>query len=108
MNPGRKRLLWISAKTLALSGVACVLFVAFAPLLRSTENFLPLPADPRVRYEPGAENAAAILARALPDAIATIQRGQPSRPLTQKPSNRSGSVLLVGTIFSPPANHAKT
>jgi hypothetical protein len=73
---GRKRLLWISAKTLVLLAVAIVLFMGFAPLLRSTENFRAFTGDDRVRYEPGAEKAAAIIASALPDAIATIERGQ--------------------------------
>ena len=76
MDPGRVRLIWISAKTLVLSALGFVLFIAVAPLLRSTDHFLGLPDDPRVRYEPGAENAAAILARTLPEAVATIERGQ--------------------------------
>lgn len=60
--------------------LAAVLFavVQYSPLRgigRSTAHFLPSPADARVRYEPGAEAIAGIVAAALPAAIATVERG---------------------------------
>ncbi len=64
------------AKALALAA-GCALAIAVAlPFLRSTDQFLPFAADARVRYEPGAEKNAAIIARALPEAIATVERFQ--------------------------------
>jgi hypothetical protein len=43
---------------------------------RSTEQFLPCAVDGRVRFEAGAEKLADIVAHALPDAIATVEREQ--------------------------------
>ena len=44
--------------------------------LASTEAFVPLPEDGRIRYEAGARQQAEVMARLLPDAIAQIERAQ--------------------------------
>ena len=72
---GGFRFLWLAA-ALVFGGGGALAYAGLRPLLRSTEAFLPLAADPRVRFEPGAEAAAAVIARALPEAIATIERAQ--------------------------------
>lgn len=63
-----------------ISAPALLLLAGCAtPPLKSTERFLPLAADPRVLYEPGAEQAASEVATRLPAAIAQVaathQRG---------------------------------
>ncbi len=45
-------------------------------------NFVSLPSDPRVRYEPGAEQTAKAVAAALPGAIAEVEQAQ-GRPFSQ-------------------------
>jgi hypothetical protein len=72
----RFRSVWLVLAGLCLAGGVAVLLPGVMPLLRSTENFQSFKHDARVRYEPGAEAAAAIVARALPDAIATVERAQ--------------------------------
>lgn len=54
--------------------ILAVGLLAVAPLLRSTDHFVVHAGDARVRYEPGAEDAAVTVARALPEAIATVER----------------------------------
>jgi hypothetical protein len=62
-------------------GIVVAFMLRFGPLVRaayrSTDEFLPWPADPRVRYEPGAETMAAEVAAALPEAIRTVERRVP-------------------------------
>jgi hypothetical protein len=53
-------------------------------LLRSTDRFAAWPADPRVRYEPGAEGMAAQVAAALPAAVRTVEARQ-YRPFVAPP-----------------------
>jgi hypothetical protein len=76
MQRSRQRLIWIAAKVIVFVASGACAVAAVAPLWRSTDQFLPFAGDPRVRYEPGAENAAAVIARALPAALATIGRAQ--------------------------------
>jgi hypothetical protein len=52
---------------LSSTGVACAAF-------RSTSAFVPVPGETRVRYEPGARPPADIVAAALPEAVATVER----------------------------------
>src|SRR5688572_6312011 len=65
----RFRSVWLVLAGLCLAGGVVVLLPGVMPLLRSTENFQSFKHDARVRYEPGAEAAAAVVARALPEAI---------------------------------------
>lgn len=76
MIPQGKRVLRFVLPAVLLIATASLAAGALAPFLRSTKNFVPFAGDPRVRYEPGAETAAAVVARALPVAIATIEQGQ--------------------------------
>jgi hypothetical protein len=76
MTRRRKRLIWIVASAIAVSAVAAFLLRVLAPLFRSTDDFLVLASDVRIRYQPGAEAAASVVAQALPAAIATIERAQ--------------------------------
>jgi hypothetical protein len=74
MIPRRKLFALIGA----VLGIAFVLgcyFTAPAALAitRSTNHFLAFPRDTRVRYEPGAEQLAAVVAQALPTAIGRIE-----------------------------------
>lgn len=72
------RLRWLVVVA-ALAAVAMGLIVALTPLhtlWRSTAQFSSSSIDPRVHFEPGAEQVAAIVARALPEAIATVERQQ--------------------------------
>ena len=61
-------------------GVLCLLAVAAArspwgiALLKSKEHFIVSAIDERVLYEPGAEAHGEAIARALPDAVALIER----------------------------------
>lgn len=73
----RRKKLWVTGLILlvVLAGGACSVPLVRAGL-RSTGGFVALPGDERVRYEPGAEPQAAILARALPGAIATVEDKQ--------------------------------
>jgi hypothetical protein len=77
--PRRKPRIWLVAAAIVLIIAIGGMLAVFAPFLRSPKNFLALAGDARVRYEPGAEAAAATIARALPEAIATVERGQFSR-----------------------------
>jgi hypothetical protein len=76
MQGPRKRLLWLVAKALVFLATGACAIAAVTPLLRSTDHFQVFPGDPRVRYERGAENAAAVIAHALPAALATVERAQ--------------------------------
>jgi len=72
----------LAAGLLALT-VRCAPFVA--TLCRSTDQFLPWPGDPRVRYERGAEVMAARVAAALPHAIETVE-ARKFRPFAREPT----------------------
>jgi hypothetical protein len=83
----RRRRLILAVALLVLVALALVLRPvaqqAFA-LSRSTDGFVPVSADARVLYEPGAEVEAAAVAAALPAAIATVERtlgGSFARPV---------------------------
>lgn len=78
----RKRVFWIGATGFAFAAGMAALVVALAPLYRSTSHFRVVEGEARVRYEPGAEEAAAVVAQALPAAIATVERGH-GRPFTK-------------------------
>src|SRR5687767_8727172 len=67
---------WIVIKLFACAVVAALILVGLAPLHRSTNHFLVHEGDSRVHYERGAEVAAAAIVRALPPAIATVERAQ--------------------------------
>src|SRR3954447_156130 len=84
---------------------------------RSTTHFLPSAVDARVRFEPGAEKLADIVAHALPDAIATVEReqfGPFTKPVviyvcaTQESINAyggptgAGGFILNGRLFVSP------
>jgi hypothetical protein len=73
--PGKLRFRLLLGATIFLTG-ASLAGAALSPLFRSTKNFRAFAGDARVRYEPGAENAAAVIAAALPEALATIERAQ--------------------------------
>jgi hypothetical protein len=50
--------------------------IVLSPFYWPTSRFVSLTADPRVRYEPGAEKAAALIAQALPGAMAEVEHAQ--------------------------------
>lgn len=54
----------------------CTIISTAWAMHKSTDHFVPHPADARIRYEPGAEPLADVLSAALPDAIATIELAQ--------------------------------
>jgi hypothetical protein len=66
----RKKLFRLILRFLVLGAVVVILAPFYWPVFR----FAPFANEPRVRCEAGAENAAKIIAQALPDAIATIER----------------------------------
>lgn len=70
------RLLYLVLSVALLFCSGCSLTRAGIASLRSTSNFIALSADPRVRYEPGAESLARQVAAQLPVAIATVERAQ--------------------------------
>ena len=72
----RKRAFWIVAAAVVVAIIVVSGSVFLAPVYRSTDHFVALPADPRVQHERGAEAMAEVVARALPDAIATVERAQ--------------------------------
>ncbi|MES2697523.1 MAG: hypothetical protein V4773_28920 [Verrucomicrobiota bacterium] len=76
------RRIWLVVKSLVLLAVCVLVFQVVAPQLRSTEHFVPVGNEPRVHYEPGAENAAHTIAQALPAAIAAVEAGH-FRPFSQ-------------------------
>ena len=76
MLPHRKRFVRFAIRAVIFVASTSFAVAALMPLLRSTKKFRAFVDDARVRYEPGAENAAAVIARALPEAIATIERAQ--------------------------------
>ncbi len=61
---------------LVVSISGCGLTRRTVAALRSTENFVPLEADKRVMYEPGAEDLAHEVDGSLSEAISTIEREQ--------------------------------
>jgi hypothetical protein len=69
-----KRLIVIVGSALMLGGAIAFLLVVLAPLFRSTDGFQTHAEETRVRFEHGAEHAATVVARALPDAMAEIER----------------------------------
>lgn len=60
---------------IALMGGMVFAFPVVAPAVRSTNHFVSLETEPRVRYEPGAERNAKIIAQALPSAISRVEAG---------------------------------
>ena len=64
------------AGLLAVAGSATGARLLLFPFFQSTKQFLIFEGDTRVRYERGAEQSAAIVARALPSEIATVERAQ--------------------------------
>jgi hypothetical protein len=84
--------------------------------LRSTDHFVPLEAEPRVLYEPGAEAFAQQMAELLPEAIERVEAGH-YRPFAKPVTIRvcaseesyekltglkaPASVTLKGVFFSP-------
>lgn len=111
----RRRLLIASA----LAAFAFVIWIA-TPLRgawRGTAHFLPYAVDARVRFEPGAEQLAGIVAHALPDAIATVEREQygpfvkpvvihvcatPESIVTYGGPKGAGGFVLNGRLFVSP------
>jgi hypothetical protein len=65
---------------LVLGAVVVAAAIRVAPgvraLLRSTDQFVAWPGDARVRYEPGAEQMAEVVAAALPDSVRTVEARQ--------------------------------
>lgn len=76
----RRPLLSIASLLLAIAAGGALAIAT--PLLRGTGQFLAVSGEARVRYEAGAEANAAVIARALPEAIAAIERAQ-LRPFAQ-------------------------
>jgi len=80
--------MWARKKTLQVGALIAGLVVACAvweewrtirfliAATRSTSQFRSSPADARVFYEPGAESLALAVTKALPSAIATVEREQ--------------------------------
>jgi len=112
-------------QTVFITGVIALLFMSTFGCdvinsaihsLKSTQNFIPYSADPRVLYEPGAEKFAAQMAVLLPQAIEQVEAGQ-YRPFAKKitiyvcASQKSytsftglkapASLTLKGVFFSP-------
>lgn len=70
----KRRVGWGLASLIVVAAVmagGCV----WVPLAQSTSHFVSLPEDTRVRYEPGAEQNARIVAKALPHAVKTVEGG---------------------------------
>src|SRR5437762_1118808 len=72
----RQRLVRLVVRGAIFAASASFAVAALTPLLRSTKNFRAFPTEPRVCYEPGAEAAAAVIARALPAALSTVEQAQ--------------------------------
>lgn len=67
----------LAAAALLLSAALAVLALPRARCaLRLERGFSTLEADPRIRYEPGAENAASAFAAALPAAVSRVEECQ--------------------------------
>ncbi len=97
--------LLLLALCLSLSSGCAVARTAIA-MTRSVDRFAPLAADPRVRVESGAESNGEILARALPGAIATVERQQLrafDRPVTIYVCARTETARRMGGSSGRPA-----
>jgi hypothetical protein len=116
-KPRRTRLALIALLVLLLGAAGTKLAPFALAATRSTDAFLPWPADPRVRYEPGAEDVAARVAVALPEAIHLVEArlsGPFAQPVTVfvcagaacldrfgAPASAAGNVL-AGRLFLAP------
>ena len=77
MNLDRKQISSMLILMMACIGITgCMAASAVLATTRSTDQFVSYAADPRVLYEPGAEELAQNVAEALPAAIQTVQRAQ--------------------------------
>jgi hypothetical protein len=99
-----------------LTSSSCTVTRSAISSLRSTDHFVPLEADPRVLYEPGAEAFAEQMAELLPEAIERVEAGH-YRPFAKPVTIRvcasqesyekltglkaPASVTLKGVFFSP-------
>lgn len=72
-RPKRKFVAWIVAVLLCCLALGCWKIASI--LWRSTDGFLPHADDSRVLYERGAEAMATQVARALPEAVRTVEAG---------------------------------
>jgi hypothetical protein len=73
----RRRATQIALLLVAILGVSgCAATRAVVAHFQSTSRFVPLAADPRIVYEPGAEAFAQAVAPLLPQAIADVEAGQ--------------------------------
>ena len=52
----------------------CSSTTAITHYFKSTDHFRPLDSEPRVLFEPGAEQFAKMVAERLPDAIETVEK----------------------------------
>jgi hypothetical protein len=73
-KPKRRIVWWTATVVMLLLAFGCYSYVSV--LWKSTAQFVPLASDVRVRYEPGAEGMAQMVAQALPLAIRTIEAQQ--------------------------------
>jgi hypothetical protein len=94
----RKQVAWIGVTALALSGGGIAAFL-LATVFRSADHFRAYHGDTRVRYELGAEAVAAIIARALPQSLASVEatHGRPfAKPVTIHVCASTGSFDRYG------------
>ena len=75
----RTRAIIVSTGILVVGALLLLMQPRARTALRLVQGFSTLDADPRVRFEPGAEDLAKALAAALPAAIARVEESQ-SRP----------------------------
>ena len=61
---------------LHVATTGCTVVSKAHALVRSTSEFVPSSADPRVMYEPGAESLAATVAASLPESIKAVEASQ--------------------------------
>lgn len=61
---------------IAIAVAGCSNITGAAHYYKSTDRFVPLDADSRVFYEPGAEEFAREVAKAMPHAVARVEAGQ--------------------------------
>ncbi|MEW6519113.1 MAG: hypothetical protein AB1461_06835 [Thermodesulfobacteriota bacterium] len=76
MNPLTVRMtlpFLLVAAFFVLATAGCTATRSLIAACRSTDSFLPLEADGRIFYEPGAEANAALLAPLLPEAVAKVE-----------------------------------
>lgn len=101
--------------SVCVSGCTAVSY--FTAMLKSTDQFLSSPTDPRVKYESGAEAQALIISKALPISIHTVEQAQYRQfvaPVTvyicstlesftsYTTNSRAGGVVLNSRLFISP------